>query len=424
MLRIIYFILFILINKLNAQEVWSLDLCMTKGLDLSYDYQIKSLEQIQSQKLKQNYLHQLAPKISTSANHAYEFGLTIDPFTNTRVSSSFQYDFFSLNASINLLDFEQLSLNKRTKLNQNFANIEKKQAEHLFQKQLIDLYFQALYLQERVLICEKQITNGQSLYDRIKQEVDLGNRPKADVYDLEFGLSQDELRLQETKNQFHLALLQLFQWIYHTDVDLKNIKLNLIVNQDIEIFKDNTAELESVKWNIQNNILQQLKSRNKPSLTAYYRMFSFYSTPLNMPELSIDPFWTQLKNNQNQSVGLQLSVPFFSGINDSKSILREKINLNKQKIEWDKAIQDLENKKQIENEKIIQQKIIVEKHETLLKSITKTYQTTLDKFEVAQVEAQILNNVENQKLDANFEYVKAKLMIDYFNLQVKFFKQK
>jgi hypothetical protein len=40
------------------------------------------------------------------------------------------------------------------------------------------------------------------------------------------------------------------------------------------------------------------------------------------------------------------------------------------------------------------------------------FQQTPDKFEDTQFEAQILNYIKNQKLVTNFEYVKAKLMID------------
>ena len=97
-------------------KVWSLQECIDTALTQSLEEQIKQLEVKRAERSKTSLIHYWLPTVNFAGNHSYNFGSTIDPATNGRVSSNILYDNFYLNASVNILNFNNLSLKSKSKL--------------------------------------------------------------------------------------------------------------------------------------------------------------------------------------------------------------------------------------------------------------------------------------------------------------------
>lgn len=110
---------------IGQTKVWSLQECINFALTQSLEEQIKQLEVKKAERSKISLIHYWLPTINFTGNHSYNFGSTIDPATNGRVSSNILYDNFYLNASVNILNFNNLSLKSKSKLDLEKANAER-----------------------------------------------------------------------------------------------------------------------------------------------------------------------------------------------------------------------------------------------------------------------------------------------------------
>jgi outer membrane protein len=151
-LTTLIFTLFCFIN-LNAQEKnWTLEQCIAVGMQNSLEIKIKQIEIKRTQKSHNSIANRLMPTVGFDANQSYNFGSTIDPSTNGRVSSNIQYDNFFLGARMNLIDFNSIATSQFTKLDIERAKVEKEVLENEYKLHIVESYFTALYTQELLKI--------------------------------------------------------------------------------------------------------------------------------------------------------------------------------------------------------------------------------------------------------------------------------
>ena len=80
------------------------------------EIKIRQLEVKRIEKSRNSVWNQLLPNISFNGSQSYNFGSTIDPSTNGRVSSNIQYDNFFINANMNLIDFNAFANAQKNKI--------------------------------------------------------------------------------------------------------------------------------------------------------------------------------------------------------------------------------------------------------------------------------------------------------------------
>ena len=109
----------------NGQKtIWSLQNCIDAGLENSIAVKIQKLAVKRTQKSRVSMLNELLPTVSLFGSQSYNFGSTIDPGTNARVSSNIQFDNFYMNAQMNLLDFGAIATAQKSKLDVELAEAE------------------------------------------------------------------------------------------------------------------------------------------------------------------------------------------------------------------------------------------------------------------------------------------------------------
>ncbi len=93
---VLFFVFFSATLGWSQTEVWTLQRCFDQGMKNSLEAQIKNLQVKKTQKLHQPLALLWMPEVSLSGVQSYNFGSTIDPATNGRVSSNIQNDSFFL----------------------------------------------------------------------------------------------------------------------------------------------------------------------------------------------------------------------------------------------------------------------------------------------------------------------------------------
>ena len=412
---------------IGQENSWPLQKCIEFGMKNSIEIKINQLEVKKSQKLHNSVANQLLPSISFTGNQSYNFGSTIDPATNGRVSSNIQNDNFYLNAQMNLIDFRAFANAQKTKINTEKSKADLAVIENEYQLQILESYYQALFTQELLKIQKEQFKNAEFNFSRIEKEVEIGSKPKSDLYDMQLSFAQEEMKIMQTEQLLLIQKKQLFQLINVTDVSTNEVVLEFpISTNSIESSFENNPKIIAAKLSYKSSLtdIKMERANNLPSLTAYYGLSTFYYKPLNQPTAIVDDFNKQVGDNKNQQVGVQLNVPIFNGFRTSKRISASKIETEKSK--WLMEQEKIKVKNQIDIE--IQNKSNYEQLDKKLAEL-KTYantsfRTSQSKFVSGIIDAYIFSSVKNQLLSAEYDLLKNQLQIQFTINKIKLIQGK
>lgn len=408
----------------NGQEnSWSLQKCFAIALENNIDIKIKQLEINKAKKLYTHPLLELFPTVNLSGNHNYNFGSTIDPSTNNRVSSDIQYDNLNLGADISLLNFGNLAIAQRNKINIELAKADKEVIEYEYKLQLLEKYFDALFSQELVKIQKEQIQNTTFNLDRIKKEVEIGNKPESDLYDIQLSFSQDEKRLLEAQQLFETQKLQLFQLMNFPVENLEAITFEVYLAKEMEtesesLFKNPKIEYADLAYKSSKKEISILRSENLPSISGFYSLSTFYSSPINQPNTTVPSFKSQFDDNKNHEVGLRLNVPVFTGFRKNRQITAFKIEAEKVKLISEQEKIKVKQQVELETARKKQYLQLASNLQNTLKYAKESFRTTQAKFTSGKVDAVIYTSVKNQLLSSEYDYLKNNLLVQYASLKI------
>ena len=417
---VVFFLIFALVS---AQEnSWTLTKCMDMALQNNIEIKIRQLEIKKTEKSQNSVFNRMLPTINLYGEQGYNFGSTIDPSTNGRVSSNIQNNNFYLNARTNLIDFSAFANAQKDKINIALAKADLEVIENEYKLQILESYYQVLYIQELLKIQKEQLKQASFNLDRITKEVAIGSKPQSDLYDMQLSFSTEEIRNQETEQLYAIKKTELFQLMNVMDVKTNEVVLEPYVK---EATKDFDTELYNPKiklaeLNYQNSLklIRLEKASNYPVLSAYYGYSTFYYKNLKQVNANTDSFFHQLEDNKNQQVGMQLSIPVFNGFRNDKKISASKIAGDKAKLLIEKEKQQVEKQVVLEkqnkrNYSQLQYKLIEKQ-----KFARASFATTQSKFTSGKVEAIVYSSVKNQSLSADFEVLKNNLQLQYIDLKI------
>ena len=179
----------------NNFDVLQSDLLMQKaGIDL--------------QQSKENLL----PNLNASADHGYNYGRSIDPFTNAFINQ--KVGFASYGASSSIVLFHGFSLQnalKSNKLGYEASKEELQQAKDNLTINIILAYLQVLSAEDVLQQSQEQLSVSQKQVDRLAVLNQSGAILPANYYDLKGQLATDQIAIVDNKANLETAKLSLLQ---------------------------------------------------------------------------------------------------------------------------------------------------------------------------------------------------------------------
>jgi len=419
---ILSLLLVMAIQFANGQKtIWSLQNCFDAGLENSIAIKIQKLEVKRTQKSRVSMVNELLPTVNLSGSQSYNFGSTIDPGTNARVSSNIQFDNFFMNAQMNLLDFGAIANSQKAKIAVELAKAEQEIIENEYKLQILESFYQAFYTQELVEIQREQLVNTQFNLTRVFKEIEIGSKPKSDLYDIQFAFAQEEKQLMETQQLYDVQKMQLFQLLnYETAATEKCILVNDVLNVENKTKNIGNPKIKAagLAFESAKKELNFQRSRNLPTLSSFYQLSSFYFKPLNQPDAIVDNFSNQLANNQNQALGLQLSIPVLNGFKNNKSIISAKIETEKSKLKMEQEHVKLKQQVEFENKIQDNQLIIQGKLKEVLAFAQASFKTSQAKFASGSVDAFSFSMAKNNLLTSEYDLLKNKLQREFTSYKI------
>ena len=198
------------------------------------------------------------------------------------------------------------------------AELQTEQTANSIQEQIAQLYIQILYENEAIKIDTANISTSRLQVERAKERVNVGDLAKVDVAQLEAQLKQDEYSLVNAQAQLENYKLQLRQLLEIHDEEAFNVALPAVSDDDVlqlipakaDVFKAALGlrpEVESAKLGIESAKVEKAiaKTGHLPTISANAGIGSSGGSGLHKS------YFTQMKNNLSNTLGLSLSIPIF-----------------------------------------------------------------------------------------------------------------
>lgn len=371
-------------------KVWSLEDCITYALDSNIDVN-KQVLMVESQKaqLLQDYLIML-PNLNAGATHGYNWGQTVDRYTNTFATKRVQSNNFYVGTQLNLFQgLRQLNTLSQTRLDYKAIQYDLDKAMDDISIAVAGYYLDILFNQELLGVAGAQYDITQQQVNRMKKMVEAGTLAKGDLLNLEAQLATEELQIVEAENRLTISSLSLQQLIdkpydknFKIEIpDLKTIEAPQVMFAPEDVYQlalSNRPEIKSAELRLESAKKGVSIARGylSPTLSFSGTWATGYSgaaemgngeivtstVPIgylqsNPSEIVLSdyesaagyktiPWGDQWTDNQNKSLQLNLQIPIFNGWQVQTAISQAKIqkeqadlDLRQARIDLDKTIQ-------------------------------------------------------------------------------------
>lgn len=444
-------------------EPWSLEKCIQHALDNNLQVKQSELNAEAAKSSATQGKLDLLPTLNAGASHGYNWGQTIDPFTNQFATDRVRSNSFSLSSNVTLFaGFQKQNTLKQRQYDYLASRYDLEKMRNDISMQIATTYLQVLFNQELLAVAKQQFDLTSLQVDRLRKMVEVGQLPKSNLLDLEAQLANEELNVVNTENQLSISLLRLKQLLQINSKDFSIDKPELEPNnldqlgaEPSSIFNTAVQQRPEIKG-AEYRMMSAQKARaaafgsQSPRLTVSGSYGTGYSgnnkigvgdtiigtryvgTTQNTlenvfaPTLSFEnfepkPFKDQLDANLNQTLSFQLSIPLFNGWSTRNNVKRAKINHLNAELQLEQSKQQLQQDIQSAHNDA---KAALKQYQA-----TKKAQTALQesfKYAQARYEGQLINTIDytdaknkltkaqSDLLRAKFDFIFKSKVLDFY----------
>ncbi len=367
MKRFIFGSLLLLAAHQYAQTGWDLQQCIKYALDHNLSLKQSALNNEISKNNKIQSEAQLLPTLNMGASNTYNFGKTIDRFTNTFATTQVLSQNFYLTSGVVLWSgLSQVNTIKANEYNYLSGVENLKQQQNDLSLSVANAYIGVIFADELTKISTNQFEVTKEQLERTQKLVNAGAAAKSVEYDIKAQLANEQLNVTVAENNYQIALLNLRQLMNLDSVTNFSIVRPDISVQEGQLLDNNIQSTYELGLKTQPSIkrgeysilsaeksLAAARGRISPTLMfnatlgtgtsglakdilGYnvngYRAIGLTSRgdtvyePDVQPVTRKTPLDEQFKNNVNKSFGFTLSVPLFNGLQTHTAIKNAKLN--------------------------------------------------------------------------------------------------
>ncbi|WP_437921278.1 TolC family protein [Sphingobacterium sp. LRF_L2] len=341
MKKIIIVLMFICYQTLHAQnKVWSLNDCIQYALENNISVKSAALD-ISTAELnyKQARYNKTLPTVSGSGSVNAANGSSINAITSEFVNQFQLTNSYGVTAALSLYEGGRLNLEiQKNALLVKQSELYKSEAVNNIQLSVIEGYLQSLYYFEGISIAKNLLASSKEELEQGRVKFNNGALARKDLADLETQYAANQYAVVSAENQYAQQVLTLKQ-LLEIDPQEEFVIQNNPLSEDIveiprkdQVFQNALATLPTVKiYDLQADILKKeldiTKAAYKPSLSLNGGLNSGYTNSLS------SSYWTQVRGNFSQNIGLSLSVPIFSKKQNKTNISLAKINIQQNELD-------------------------------------------------------------------------------------------
>ena len=337
----------LLINFLPAQQSWTLKQCLDYA---SANHPLIKQSAVNIQKNDRQISASkgmLLPSVDAGINHNYNFGNGINQQNNQREAINTQTDNLYAQANWELMNWRNYLNISLSKINKESSIFKMKQAQNDVKLNVITMFFTYQNSKSWLEVLETQLSGIEEQIKRTEKEVEIGNRPKSDIYDIKANLGTMQEQWVSAKNSRDLSKINLLNALAITkdtlDFTMTEENLassnfndaNFIQNllEKNPAYQTTLAEIKAQQKNV-----ELAKSAYLPTLNGSYTWSSFYNKILGE---SATAFSDQIKANKNQQLSFALNIPIFNKLQVKNNVEIAKLNVINSNYDKDIVINNL-----------------------------------------------------------------------------------
>lgn len=356
----------------ETKKVWTLreliDYAVSNNLTVkrsTYGVETSHINQLQAKMT-------MLPTLNANGSYGYNWGRTIDPTTNNFTENQVRNSNLSASSNLLLWNGFRLFYNlKQSVTDYEVASEDLIKARNDVILNVINLYLNVVFNKELFSVAQFQVKSTTEQLERTRKLSEAGSVPLADVLDLDAQLATNELNVIQRENALNLSLLQLKQALQlpaSTQMDVEIPQVNVedvsVLNKSSEeIFDIATTTMPEIRGAELRKLSSEYNLRSQrgnyyPRISMSASMSTIYSDQRqqffadggsqitttqvgyvqgsNAPVLRdvatptgqfmVPSILDQYQDNRGRSIGLNIQVPVFNGLQTRSAVQRAVIN--------------------------------------------------------------------------------------------------
>lgn len=287
----------------------------------------------------------------------YRWGRSIDPETNTYVTTTSLNQGFSVSAGITLFNgFSAVNNIKIAKTSMMMGFTQEQQERDKVCLATMEAYFNLLYYSRLAEILESVVENAREAALLAERQEQFGVKGYADVVQMKAELADREYDLVAARNSRDNArttLEDLMCWpvdsLLTIDTDLASLRCaSSQVNgawtaDDVDAAVASMPSVIVAKGAMDNAAfgLRIAKWQFLPTLGLYGGWSTSYYTYPGQSGYHPAPYMNQLKNNGGEYLQLSLNIPIYDHLAKHTALAKKRNEYQRASIEYDKSVRDV-----------------------------------------------------------------------------------
>ena len=351
------------LSGVYAQKPYTLHDCMAYAVEHSTRAVVQATENSDARLARRDaILRTFVPQV-TAGTYAYSnFGRTVDPETNTYISTTSFNNSYSVSASLTL--FDGLSSINKIRISNTAVRMgisREQQVRDELCLAVMESYFNVLFQAKMIEVLEAQLASVRTNHTLVSRQYEMGQKSYPDVAQIEADLADREYQLLQYRNQRDDALFSLkslMLWPVSDELLLDDSLLSSVAPaSDAQLFPSGDAALQLVDQARQTlpaaKIAQEQLNRARYDLQTAKLQFlpslslnggwstSFYTYP-GMESHYTVPFGKQWRNNSGEYVQISMTIPLFTHLSRFSHLSRMKNGYKRAQAQYRQTMHDVE----------------------------------------------------------------------------------
>lgn len=301
-------------------------------------------------------LEAFTPSAEGNSYGYYRWGRSIDPETNTYLTTTSFNQGFSVSAGFTIFNgFSAINNMKIARTSMSMGISKEQQERDNVCLATIEAYFNVIYYTKLAEILTEQVENARNAVRLAERQEELGSKGYADVVQMKADLADREYELTTATNNRDNAMITLEDVMYWPvdekltiDPDLSSIQTGANSPAADDIIANAVRSMPSVliaKGSMDNALrsLNTAKWQFLPTLGLYGGWSTSYYTYPGQTGYKATPYWDQFKNNGGEYVQLSLNIPIYDRLQKHTALAKKRNAYQRASLEYDKSLRDVES---------------------------------------------------------------------------------
>ncbi|VFA40174.1 TolC family protein [Chryseobacterium indologenes] len=400
-----------------AQQTWNLQQCLDYASTHHPLIKQATVTVTKNDQMVKSSKGMLLPSAEAGVRRDYSFGSSINQTSNQREALNTQYDQFYAQADWGLFNWKNILNISLSRLNKETSAYQLKQARNKVKLDVVQKFFAYQNSKSLLEVLETQISGIKDQILRTEKEVEIGNRPKSDVYDIKANLGTLQEQWVSAKNQRDQTKINLINALSVTHDSLDFI-MNDESLSDAEFNDPDFTQKLLQKNPAYQAAIAEMKAQEKrediakagylPTLDGRYRWSTFYNKVLGKDNVSDKSFSDQFVQNKNHFLSLGISIPVFNKLQVKTNVEIAKLNVISSRYDRDLIINDLTQSINSIRAQFLNAR---EKYNLLASNFENqrlSFQKSEEKYREGLIDAYAFFVVRNGWLQANYNLISSK----------------